>query len=67
MFQQQEKGREAQFCSAHCTEFIMNALMSAAGTRLSSSAPSSSAESDRVQHWDWTRRRYQSWEGEEGG
>lgn len=42
----------------------MNAFKSPGGIRFTSSAPSSSAESDRVQHWDLTRRRYQSWGGE---
>ena len=50
----------------HRTEFIMNVLMSLGGIRFTSSAPSSSAESDLVQHWDLTRRRYQSWEEEKG-
>lgn len=39
--------------------------MSPGGSRFTSSAPSSSAESDLVQHWDLTRRTYQSW-GETG-
>lgn len=42
----------------------MNAFKSPGGIRFTSSAPSSSAESDRVQHWDLTRRTYQSWGGE---
>lgn len=59
-------GRPRPLHPARCvprTEFSMNALMSPAGIRFTSSAPSSSAESDLVQHWDLTRRRYQSWEG----
>ena len=48
------------------TECIMKAPRSPAGIRLTSSAPSSRAESDRVQHWAFTSCTYQSWaEGKE--
>ena len=48
------------------TECITKAPRSPAGIRLTSSAPSSRAESDRVQHWAFTSCTYQSWaEGEE--